>query len=353
MGKPAAIAALFLALFLLPLVTDQSYIRHVVLIAMMYGVVASGWNITLGFGGIFNFAHPAFFAIGAYAAGISIKTFGVNPLWTPLLGGLFAVIAALVVCLPVLRLKGIYVILVTFGFSQLCLQFVLNQRDLTGGNFGLVSIPPLRVLGYSFRSDGNLGYYYVALVLLALTVLAISSLMRAPLGWRIIALRDNETYAVSRGVRLASVRLATFAISAVFPGVIGAVYALYVRSASPDLFGFPFLTIMLSIILLGGIGTVWGPVVGALVFCAFSEAMTPLGPGRYLVTAVMIVLVLRFFPAGLAGIPAAIGLWRARSRAADTDAGTDAETGPKTGAKTNPGREPAPPLSQDIPPETR
>lgn len=314
MARALAIIALFLALFLLPLVTDHSYVRHVVLIAMIYAVVTSGWNITLGFGGIFNFAHPAFFAIGAYTAGISVKTYGVDPLWTPLLGGLLAVVAALIVCLPVLRLKGIYVILVTFGFSQLCLQFVLNQRDLTGGNFGLVSIPPLRIAGYSFRSDGNLGYYYLTLFLLILSVFVISKLMRSLLGWRIVALRDNETYAVSRGIRLASIRLATFAISAVFPGVMGAVYALYVRSASPDLFGFPFLTIMLSIILLGGIGTIWGPLAGALVFCAFSEAMTPLGPGRYLVTAVMIVLVLRFFPAGLSGIPAAIGIWVAQYR---------------------------------------
>lgn len=319
MGRRLAIAALFAALFALPLMTGQSYIRHVVLIAMMYGIVASGWNITLGFGGIFNFAHPAFFAIGAYAAGIAIKTFGVDPVWTPLLGGAAAVAAGLLVCLPVLRLKGIYVILVTFGFSQLCLQFVLNQRGLTGGNFGLVSIPPLRIAGYSFRSDGNIGYYYLTLALLAASVFAVSRLMQSPAGWRIVALRDNETYAISRGIRLSQVRLLAFAVSAVFAGVTGAVYALYVRSASPDLFGFPFLTIMLSIILLGGIGTVWGPVVGALVFCLFSEAMTPLGPGRHLVTAVMIVLVLRFFPAGLAGIPdtlrAAAGRLRARNAA--------------------------------------
>lgn len=310
----AAAVAFFAALALLPLMTEQSYVRHVLLVAMMYAVVASGWNITLGFGGIFNFAHPAFFAIGAYTAGIAIKSYGVDPIWTPLLGGLVAAAGGVVVCLPVLRLRGIYVILVTFGFSQLCLQFVLNQRDLTGGNFGLVSIPPLRFAGYSFRSDGNLGYYYLTLVLLMLSVFAISRLMRSPLGWLILALRDNETYAISRGVRMASVRLATFAISAVFAGVIGAVYALYVRSASPDLFGFPFLTIMLTIILLGGIGTVWGPVVGAMVFCAFSEAMTPLGPGRYLVTATLIVLVLRFFPAGLAGVPKTVATWRNRLR---------------------------------------
>jgi branched-chain amino acid transport system permease protein len=203
----------------------------------------------------------------------------------------------------VLRLKGIYVILVTFAFGQLCLQIVLNQRELTGGNFGLVSIPPLEFGSFSFRDYQNAGYYYLALVILIVTVGAVTWFEKSRFGWRVIALRDNEPYALSRGVPLARTRLATFAFSALFPGAIGAVYAQYVRSASPDMFGFSFLTLALSMLLLGGTGTVWGPVAGAFVFTILSELMTPLGPGRYLVTAVLIVLTLRFFPRGLAGVP--------------------------------------------------
>lgn len=301
--KTASIAVFLLVLILLPLVSDNSYLRHVTIVAIMYAGLVTSWNISLGFGGIFNFAHMAFFAIGAYATGILTKSLGLSP-WLGIPAGMLAaVVASVIVCLPVLRLKGIYVILVTFAFAQLCLQIVLNQRELTGGNFGLVSIPPLEIGGFSFRDHQNAGYYYLALLMLVIAVAAASWFARSRFGWRVIALRDNETYAVSRGVPLARTRLATFAFSAIFPGAIGAVYAQYVRSASPDMFGFSFLTLALSMLLLGGTGSVWGPVSGAFVFTILSEAMAPLGPGRYLVTAVLIVLVLRFFPRGLAGIP--------------------------------------------------
>jgi len=305
-------AVFFGLLALLPVVSDDTYVRDVATVALLYAVVVSGWNVTLGFGGIFNFAHLAFFAIAAYATGILTKTYG-WPGWMGIpIGIVFSVTAALIVCLPVLRLKGIYVILVTFGFGQLCFQFVLNQSDLTGGSFGFVRIPPLRLFGQAFRGDWAIGYYYVALLLLAATVLLIHRFTRSPFGWKVIALRENQSYAVARGIALARIRLATFAFSAIFPGAAGAVYAQYVRAASPDMFGFSFLTIALSMLLLGGVGTIWGPVAGALVFATLSELMTPLGPGRYLVTAVLIVSVLRFFPQGLAGIPDAIATWRRR-----------------------------------------
>jgi len=320
--KQFIILVFFGLLAALPFITNDSYIRHVSIVALLYAIVVSGWNISLGFGGVFNFAHLAFFAIAAYATGILTKTYGF-PSWMGIpIGVTASVIASLIVCLPVLRLKGIYVILVTFGFGQLCFQFVLNQRSLTGGNFGLVQIPPLKVFGYSFRSDQALGYYYVALALLVLTMLLVNWFRKSPFGWRVAALRENEEYAIARGIALGRVRLATFAFSAIFPGAAGAIYAQYVRAASPDMFGFSFLTIALSMLLLGGAATVWGPVVGALVFAILTEIMTPLGPGRYLVTAVLIVSVLRFFPKGLAGIPNGLAAWRAQSRAKAISAST-------------------------------
>ncbi|GKX35641.1 MAG: branched-chain amino acid ABC transporter permease [Rhizobiaceae bacterium MnEN-MB40S] len=299
--------AFFAILFILPLVNSDSYIRHISIIAIMYAVLVSSWNVTLGYGGVFNFGHMAFFAIGAYATGVMTKTFDVSPWWGMPIGVVAAVIASVIVCLPVLRLKGIYVILVTFAFAQLCLQIVLNQRDLTGGNFGLVSIPPLEIGAFSFRDFQNAGYYYLALLLLVVTLLAMLWFRRSHFGRSVIAFRDNEAYAISRGLPLAKVRLMTFMFSAVFPGAVGSVYAQYVRSASPDMFGFSFLTLALSMLLLGGVGTIWGPIAGAFVFTIISELLTPLGPGRYLVTATLIVLVLRFFPGGLAGIPEFIG----------------------------------------------
>lgn len=301
MMKPVTLTWLVLlgCLVALPLVNDNSYLRHIAIVALLYASLVSSWNLTLGFAGVFNFGHMAFFAIGAYTAAILTKTAGLSP-WTGFAAAICtSVVASIVVCLPVLRLKGIYVVLVTFAFGQLCYQVVLNQRDITGGTFGIVSIPPLEIAGHSFAANLNLGYYYAALLLLVASTVYVKRLVASDFGRTVIALRDNETYAVARGVVPARVRLMIFMASAVFPGAVGALYAFYVRSASPDLFGFSLITLGLSMLLVGGVGTVWGPLIGAAVLTVVSELMAGFGPGRYLVIAAMIVCVLRFLPGGL------------------------------------------------------
>lgn len=309
-GGAPAIGFFFLLLLALPLVSDSSYLRHVSIVALFYAVLVSNWNLTLGYAGVFNFGHMTFFALGAYACGILTKTYGLSP-WLGMPAGILAaVLGSILVCLPVLRLKGIYVVLVTFAFGQLCLQIVLNQSDITGGNFGLVQIPPPTVGTFSFRDGENLGYYYAALLLLVASTLYIAWLVRSDFGRSVIALRDNEPYAISRGVALWRVRLLTFIASAVFPGATGALYAQYTRSASPDLFSFSFITLALSMLLIGGIGTLWGPILGAVALTVISELMVDVGPARYLAIAAMIVLVLRFFPGGLMGAVRQVAAWR-------------------------------------------
>lgn len=133
MMKPVTLTWLVLlgCLVALPLVNDNSYLRHIAIVALLYASLVSSWNLTLGFAGVFNFGHMAFFAIGAYTAAILTKTAGLSP-WTGFAAAICtSVVASIVVCLPVLRLKGIYVVLVTFAFGQLCYQVVLNQRDIT------------------------------------------------------------------------------------------------------------------------------------------------------------------------------------------------------------------------------
>lgn len=320
MPRPSTLVWLVLlaGLAALPLVNDNSYLRHIAIVALLYATLVSSWNLTLGFAGVFNFGHMAFFALGAYAAAILTKTFGLSP-WIGMAAGIAtAVVASIVVCLPVLRLKGIYVVLVTFAFGQLCYQVVLNQRDITGGTFGIVSIPPLEIAGYSFAAHLNLGYYYFALLMLVASTAYVKRLVASDFGRTVIALRDNETYAVSRGVAPARVRLMIFIASAVFPGAVGALYAFYVRSASPDLFGFSLITLGLSMLLVGGIGTVWGPLIGAAALTVVSELMADLGPGRYLVIAALIVCVLRFLPGGLVAAGTALGRVLERKPPGDT-----------------------------------
>jgi len=282
-----------------PWIISSLYIRHLLVIAMLYAVLASNWDLTLGYAGVFNWAHIAFFGIGAYSAGILSKSFGISPWICILAGGLVAVIASALICLPVLRVKGIYVCLVTFAFGQVCLQIILSQSKYTGGSQGLVLIPPITIGNYSFLSNDKIGYYYLALLLFIASIVYLRRLVGSYFGLSVVALRDLEIYAISRGVPLSRQRLLTFIASAVMTGITGAVYAFYLGVVSPDLFGFGYTATLLSMILLGGIGTIYGSLLGAVVLTFVSEFMVSLGPWRFLVISSIIVVVMMFFPEGI------------------------------------------------------
>ena len=287
------------ALILVPLVSDSTYLRHLIIIAVIYGMVASSWDLSLGYAGVFNFAHLAFFGLGVYGAAILSKTYDVSSWIAIPMGGIVALLAALLVSLPVLRLKGIYVILVTFAFSQLCLQLVLSQSHITGGSGGMVLLPPLELGDHNFARDGKFAYYYVALLLLVIVIVFLRRLVRSHFGVSIVALRDDEDYAVSRGISAVRQRLMTMMASALVAGVAGGFYAIYLRVASPEVFGFPVMTLVLSMLLLGGAGSLFGPIVAAFVLTLLSEWMQELGQWRFLIIASVILLVMHFYPGGI------------------------------------------------------
>ena len=298
-GPDAARIICLLVLVILPFFVPSAYIRHLIIIAVVYAIVASNWNFSLGYGGIFNFGHLAFFGLGAYGSAILAKTVGITPWLTIIIAGVIAMIAAVIVSVPVLRLKGIYVVLVTFAFSQLCLQLIMSQQGITGGSQGFPLVPQLTIGEYSFASDDKFGYYFVALFLLVASTLYLERLVRSSFGVSVIALKDNEDYAVSRGISLARQRLLTLVASALFTGMAGGFFSTYTRVASPEIFGFGPISLALSMMLLGGTGSIYGPIVGAFVITIVSEAMIDLGPARFLIISALIILVLLFYPGGI------------------------------------------------------
>lgn len=290
------------ALALFPLVTDAPYLQHLLILAFVFAIVSTSWDLSFGHGGLLNFAHVAMFAVGIYGYGILAKSLGVNPWVAILLAGPIAALVASVMVLPVLRLDGMYVILVTIAFSQILYQIVISQSDITGGTAGMVTLPMLSIDGYRFVKDGKIGYYYTALVLMVICVGAVYAITRSALGRAIAALRDNKYYAQTRGVSEWKTRLATLALSAYFAGTAGGFYGSYVRVASPDIFDIGSLTLVLSMLLLGGLGTLWGPLIATFAVILLSESMAAFGPWRQIVVAIVIVLVMVFYPGGLWGV---------------------------------------------------
>ncbi|MDK3019794.1 alpha/beta fold hydrolase [Pseudodonghicola flavimaris] len=294
---PLILAAV--ALLVYPLVFEATYFRHVMILAFIFAIVATNWDLSLGYAGLFNFGHVALFAVGIYTYAILAKTLGVSPWLAILAGGGTAAIVALLIALPVLRLDGIYVILVTIALSQLIYLVVISWSDVTGGTSGMVTLPTLKIGDYRLSKDGRIGYYYIGLGLLALNIAFLYLLTRSRLGRAIMALRDNKYYAIARGVSEARTRALTLTASAVFTGIAGAFYGAYLRVASPDAFGMGFLTLVLSMLLVGGTGTIWGPLIGAFAISFLSEWLAGFGPWQNIIVALAIILVVVFYPGGL------------------------------------------------------
>lgn len=297
-----AMALGFVVLALLPLIFTDSYSRHILIMVFIYAVVASNWDLSLGYGGVFNFGHIALFGIGVYAYSLLTKFAAMDPWAAMFASGIIAVIAAVAVTIPILRLKGIYIILVTFGFAQLVMQIILSQSDYTGGTQGLVRIAGLYIFDHNMVRDAKFAYFYIALAMLVASTIFLRAFVRSRAGISIVALRDNEDYAVSRGISLVKQRLITLAASAFFTGIAGAFYAAYQRNASVEVFSMSLGTIILSMVLLGGTSTIYGAIIASFVLTVFSEAMADLGAWRPMITAVLIIVVMLVYPGGIFGM---------------------------------------------------
>lgn len=292
------LAAAVLALLVVPPFLTGGVAQNLAIIALLFAVVASNWDLTLGYAGIFNFAHVAFFGIAAYVSAIATIHFGV-PIWLDILlaVGVVAALAAVTAGLA-LRLRGIYVALVTFAFVQLCVALIISQRQLTGGAVGLVGVPDLAAFGFRFGSDHR-SYVYLAGLLLLCSTLFLRWLVRSDFGLSLIALRDNESYATSRGIPATRQRVLAMVASSIFTAAAGAVYAHYLIVASPDIFSFSLTTLILSMTLLGGTATIYGPILAAIVLTLVTEQLAEFGVVRFMIIAVLIVLTLRFLPGGI------------------------------------------------------
>ena len=289
-------------LLLVPIVVQDSFTRHLFIIAFIYAIIASNWDISLGYCGVFNFGHMTFFATGVYTTAVAAKTFGINPWLAIPMGGVTAAFVALILSAPVARLKGIYVVLVTFAFSQLALQLILSQSQITGGAEGMVRIPYLKIGDYKFVRDYKLGYYYVALGLLTCSTIFLLWLSQSPFGKSLQAVRDNEDYARARGISITRQRVLALVLSAVFTGIAGGFFAVYLRVASPEVLSFGTLSLALSMVLIGGAGTVIGPIIAAFALIFATEAMAGIRgmeEMRFIIVAVGMIFVLRFTPGGL------------------------------------------------------
>ncbi len=308
------LTALVLAglLALVPLFIGTRYVITQMTLFFIWAMVVSQWNLVLGVAGIFSLAQMALFAVGAYATAMLGYYFAVPILLAMPVAGLVTVVVSALIGLACLRLRGPYVALLTLAIAQVIYLVVVNDTAcFTNPPSGCM---PLFGGVRGFSRFGDLGFrslmgskwyvahYYVGLSLAVLAVIFSILIIRGPLGLAFQALRDNPGYAMSRGVGKFKYQLWVFSLSAFFTGLAGSFYAAQFGVVGPIVFSLAMLLFLLSMIVVGGIGTVWGPLLGAAVLMLADEGMREFGDWRDIGLGLILATFVILLPKGLAGI---------------------------------------------------
>jgi len=245
----------------------EYFISLAVLIGI-YITLSSSFNLIIGFGGLVSIAHPIFFALGAYTAGLLAIHFGIHPLLAVLAGGGVAFLSSMMLSLPSLRISGDYLMITSIGF-QLGLLEVIKHLSITGGASGLGNIP--NIVEGSSRSSL---FALVSCLVAAVVVLAIRWLLNGPYGRVIAAMRDDELAFSALGRNAMMIKLSLFAIGSGFAGIAGGIYAYYYQYISPDQFEILQSAMLLTMVVVGGMGSQWGPVVGTILLLLLPQAIS-------------------------------------------------------------------------------
>jgi branched-chain amino acid transport system permease protein len=287
-----------------PLVVRSEYVLNVAVLAGIYIILASSLNVTNGYTGLFSFGHAAFYGIGAYTAAL-LATRLAAPFWLTFpAAGLAAAAIGAAIAVPTLRLRGIFLALVTIGFQEITFLVTMNWMSLTRGPLGIPRIPPPAVHGISFRS--NVAYYYLILVLDVAVLFALTRVMTSRIGRTLVAIREDELAAQSCAVPVFRYKVLAFGLATFFAGLAGAFFAHHARFVSADSFRLDETFVILTMLIVGGMGSLVGPVIGAVALVIIPEAFRFFAEYRGVVYGLILIGVVLFRPQGVAGVPGII-----------------------------------------------
>lgn len=303
---------LFAAAALLPWINPSNYILGQATLFIIWAAVVTQWNLVLGVAGIMSIGHMALFAAGGYTVALLGLYFGVSPWLSLPVAGLAGVLVSLVLGLTTLRLRGAYVVVITLCVAMVMYQLIVTDvacfrkmetvcYSLTGGARGLARFGDFgfnKLVPYKFIASAN---YLVALACLLVGTIFAVVVAHSPYGKAFQALRDNEVCAASRGIAITKYQLIVFAAAGFFTGLSGGVYAGTMKTFGPQVLELPTLLLLLSMMVVGGRGHVWGPIVGATVLAFVNELFRGFAQWSNSSYAVVLILMLIFIPNGVAG----------------------------------------------------
>ena len=293
------LGVLLVFLLALPQIYPKSYAMGVMCRIFMYSILAGSLNVINGYSGQFNIGHAGFFCVGAYSEAILATKLGIS-FWIALpVAGIAASLIGLLVSLPTLRLKGIYLAIVTLGSSEIIRLVVLNWEAFTGGPVGIKNIPSPMLGG--FKISRSIHYYYIFYGLALIFFFITNRIIKSRVGRAWISIREDELAAKSLGVETSRYKAMNFMYGAFWAGIAGAAFAPYFKFISSDMFTLDEGFNILSMVIIGGQGTLAGPVVGSIIVNYLTEFLRPISQYRLVVYALLIIIMMWIRPQGLVG----------------------------------------------------
>ena len=298
-SRAVSLTVLLLVMLVMPLVSSF-YQTNIMILALLYVMLALGLNIAVGIAGQLVLGYVAFYAVGAYAYALLNQFFGLG-FWACLpVGGLLAVLFGLALGFPVLRLRGDYLAIVTLGFGEIVRLTLLNWTSLTGGSGGIKNIPGPSFFGRQLSiEDNTIFIYYLVLLAVILTIVVITRLKNSRVGLALQALREDEIACEAMGIDLARVKLSAFALSSCWAGFAGVIFAAKSTFINPASFTFMESAMILSMVVLGGMGSIVGVVIAALILILAPEYLRAFSDYRMLIFGAIMVIMMIFRPQGL------------------------------------------------------
>jgi branched-chain amino acid transport system permease protein len=305
-------ACLVAAVAAAPRVLSESYLLNVLVFVGIHTMLTLALNLLLGYAGQISLGQAGFFGLGAYISGVLTSSFACNP-WLAMAGAALAVgILAFIIGFPVLKLKGHYLAMATLGLG-IIIYIVFNELvDYTGGPSGLSGIPNLTLAGVTFDSD--LKNYYLVWSFTLLVILLSLNLVNSRIGRALRAIHDSEVAARVMGVNARLLKVQIFTLAAVISSVAGSLYAHTMTFIAPSSFGFNFSVELVTMVIIGGLASVYGSILGATLLTLLPEILRAFHDYDIIIYGLLLILMTMFMPGGLAkGIPAAFSLLRGRS----------------------------------------
>lgn len=288
-----------LLLLILPLFIENTYFLHILISIGLYIILALSLNLVTGFAGQLSLGHVAFYGIGAYTSALLMLNFDLNFWFATIASALCAALFGFLLGLPTLRLRGDYLAIVTLGFAEIIRLVLINWDTLTRGPMGLPGIPSPELFGYVFSSRES--FYYLIMLFAIFTIIFMNRLTNSGVGMAMQTVKEDEIAAESIGIYPIKYKLMAFVISAGFAGIAGSFYASYISFISPDTFVYNDSCTILGMVVLGGLGSVPGSIVGATVLTLIPELLRGLSNYRMLIFGSLMVFMMIYRPTGFWG----------------------------------------------------